>query len=247
MSGSDVEAVTADPAPLTQRVVMRQRWTDLAYLHWRYPAETVRSMLPDGLTVDTHDGDAWVGLIPFVMRDVRLGPLPKVPYLGTFVEINVRTYVVDPGGRRAVWFFSLDVPRLVVVGVARTCFSLPYCWSAGARHEQVGDRHRYEMERTWPRRTGAQAEIGYTLGERIPDEEVTGLDHFLSARWALVADRRGRLRYGRVHHERWPLHRMHDVVVDQTAIEAAGLPSPVGAPHVIGTPGVGVQLSWFER
>jgi uncharacterized protein YqjF (DUF2071 family) len=242
-----LEPVVVDPPPLTGRVVMRQRWTDLAYFHWRYPADTVQALLPGDVVVDTFDGAAWVGLIPFVMRDVRLGPTPRVPYLGTFVEINVRTYVVDERGRRAVWFFSLDVPRSMIVGVARTVFSLPYCWSAGARHTVDGDRHRYTMRRTWPRPANGPtaADIGYTVGAAIT--EPTDLDHFLSARWALLTERRGNLRYGRVHHEAWPLHRVDDVAVTQTVVEAAGLPTPTGEPHALCTPGVSVSLPWFER
>ena len=87
--------------------------------------------------VDTFDGSAWVGLIPFEMRRVRLGASPPVPWLGTFLEINVRTYVVDELGRRAVWFFSLDVPRTAIVAVARAVFSLPYCW-ATTTHTRTG-------------------------------------------------------------------------------------------------------------
>ena len=246
-SSSAPEPVVADPPPLTGRVVMRQRWTDLAYFHWRYPVDVVQEHLPDGVVVDTFDGDAWVGLIPFVMRDVRLGPTPPVPFLGTFVEINVRTYVVDRRGRRAVWFFSLDVPRSLIVGVARTVFSLPYCWSAGASHTVDGDRHRYTMRRTWPRSANAPAtaDIGYTVGPANP--QPTDLDHFLSARWALLTERRGRIRYGRVHHEPWPLCRADDVEITQTVVEAAGLPTPTGAPHALCTAGVSVSLPWFER
>lgn len=249
MSDIEPEEVSAEPPPLDRRVIMRQAWTELAYLHWRYPPDVVQAHLPPGITVDTFDGDAWVGLIPFVMRDVRVGPLPPIPHLSTFVEINVRTYVVDAHGRRAVWFWSLDVPRALIVTVARTCFSLPYCWSVGARHEQTDDRHRYTMRRTWPRpspgRPRATVDIAYRVGDPIAD--ATDLDHFLSARWALLTARRGSVRYGRIHHERWPLHHMEAVSVEQSALEAAGLPAPIGSPHTLCTPGVGVSVNWFER
>lgn len=248
-----IEPVVADPPPLDRRAIMRQRWSDLAYFHWRYPPDVVQAHLPPGITVDTFDGRAWVGLVPFVMRDVRLGPVPPLPYLGSFVEVNVRTYVIDEHGRRAVWFWSLDVPRLAIVAVARTCFSLPYCWSLGARHDVSvdvdGERHRYTMRRTWPRRrTGITvADIAYRVGEPISDAEVTELDHFLTARWALVTHRRGEVRRGRIHHQRWPLHRVEDVRVEQSVIEATGLPSPTGEPLALCTPGVDVSVSWLER
>jgi len=241
-----VEAISADPPPWAHRTVLRQRWAELAYFHWPYDPDVVRPLLPAGLRVDTHDGVAWVGLIPFEMRDVRFGPTPPVPWVSSFIEINVRTYVIDALGRRAVWFFSLDVPRSAVVAVARTAFSLPYCW-ARADHVVDGDVHRYEMTRRWPRASSCCAEMRFRVGERVPDDEVSSLDHFLSARWALCTTRRDTLLHGRVHHRRWPLHAVDDVHIDQDVIQAAGLPAPCGEPHARYSPGVDVDIAWFER
>jgi uncharacterized protein len=237
------EPILADPPLLPGRAVLKQRWAELAYFHWPYEPDVVQRLLPDGVRIDTFDDAAWVGLIPFVMRDVRIGPSPPVPYLGTFVEINVRTYVVDPLGRRSVWFFSLDVPRSVIVAVARTVFALPYCWSR-TEYEADAAHRRYATARKWPRAV-ASAEIDFAIGE--PIEHVTDLDHFLTARWALLTRRRRRLLYGRVHHDRWPLHQLHDYHLRQNLLEAAGLPSPTGSPHTACSPGVDVALSWLER
>lgn len=219
---------------------------ELASFHWRYEPDVVQSLLPAGLTVDTFDGSAWIGLIPFEMRRVQLGASPPVPWFGNFLEINVRTYVIDQLGRRAVWFFSLDVPRLTIVGVARTAFSLPYCWSH-ANHVRSGELHEYRMRRRWPRREKAEARMVFTVGNPIAPEDVSELDHFLSARWALATLRGSSLLYGRVHHPRWPLHQVHDVRVDQDVIETAGLPTPDGPPHAFFSPGVDVEVAWFER
>jgi uncharacterized protein YqjF (DUF2071 family) len=98
---------------------MVQQWRNLAYIHWRYDPGMIQGLLPPGLRVDTFDGSAWVGLIPFSMHGIGLPRLPAVPYFGSFPEINVRTYVRHndvPG----VWFFSLDVNRLIPAVVART-------------------------------------------------------------------------------------------------------------------------------
>lgn len=241
-----LDPVTADPPPLGRRAVLHQRWDELAYFHWSFEPSAVQAHLPRGVRVDTFDGRAWVGLIPFEMRRVQLGPTPPIPYLSHFIEINVRTYVVDPLGRRAIWFFSLDVPRSLIVGVARTVFSLPYCW-ADASHTVVGARHRYEMERRRPHRSQPTASIDFEVGDRVPASEVEPIDHFLTARWALVTTRRRRLLYGAVHHEPWPLHRIDRFDVDAASMfEAAGLPAPVGEPRALYSPGVAVDLAWFE-
>lgn len=248
MRPGDTEPILPEPPALPGRTVLRQRWTDLAYFHWPYEPDEVQRLLPDGVGVDTFDGVAWVGLVPFVMRDVRIGRSPRVPYLGTFVEVNVRTYVVDRSGRRAVWFFSLDVPRAAIVAVARSVFALPYCWS-WTRFEATGADRSYELRRRWPggrspvRRPTAT--IRYRVGASI--DVVDELDHFLTARWALLTTRRrGAVRYGRVHHERWPLHRLEDGHVEQDLVEAAGLRPPEGEPRTACSPGVGVRVAWLE-
>ncbi len=242
-----VEDVTADPPPFTRRPVLKQQWHELAYFHWAYDPVVVQALLPEGVNVDTFEGQAWVGLIPFEMRRVQLGPTPPVPWFGSFVEINVRTYVTDALGRRAVWFFSLDVPRAAIVGVARSVFSLPYCWGP-ATHQVAGDRHRYLTTRRWPRTTGPapSADMAFTVGPELEESQVTPLDHFLTARWGLLTPRRRRLLYGQVHHPRWPLHAVDDIEIDESLIEAAGLPTPVGPPLARYSPGVDVQVAWFE-
>ena len=240
-----IEPVTADPPPLIGRTVLRQQWAELGYFHWRYDVGVVQRLLPEGVTVDTFDGSAWVGLIPFEMRNVQLGPTRPVPWLGSFIEINVRTYVVDSLGRRAVWFFSLDVPRTAIVAAARSVFALPYCW-AHASHEVNGDEHRYQMERRWPRGPG-HADMRFVVGDRVPDADVGELEHFLSARWGLLTKRGQQILYGQVHHPRWPLHLVDEVRIEQSVIEAAGLPSPVGAPHSLYSPGVDVEVAWLQK
>ena len=241
---SAIEPILPDPPPLPGRPVLRQRWAELAYFHWPYEPAAVERLLPGGVRVDTFDGTAWVGLVPFVMRDVRVGPTPPVPYLGTFVEINVRTYVVDPHGRRSVWFFSLDVPRSAIVAVARTVFALPYCWSR-TDCDARATRRRYEMTRRWPRTNAASAEIEFTIG--APIDDVTDLDHFLTARWSLLTRRGDRLLYGRVRHERWPLHRVDTHNLHQDVVQAAGLPAPTGDVRALCCPGVEVEVGPLER
>lgn len=241
-----VEQISPDPPRWDRRAVLRQRWSELAYFHWPYDPAVVQGMLPAGVRVDTFDGAAWVGLIPFEMRNVQFGRTPPMRRLGTFVEVNVRTYVIDELGRRAVWFFSLDVPRSPAVAVARSVFGLPYCW-ARAEHSVAGDQHHYVVQRRWPAGRHAGADIRFRVAARLAENEVTALDHFLYARWGMVTERRRQLWHGRVDHPRWPLHRVNGVEIDQTLIEAAGLPSPAGAPHAHYSPGVDVRIAWYEK
>lgn len=241
------EPVQPAPPALASPPIMHQRWEQLAYFHWAYDPAEVQSHLPNGLTVDTFDGAAWVGLIPFEMRDIQFGRTPAIPHFGTFTEINVRTYVVDAHGRRAIWFFSLDVPLASVTAAARTIFGVPYCWSH-TEHHVSGVHHHYTFDRQWPKPgTGvwANASIAFDVGAKIA--EPSHFDHWMSARWALVSKRFGRLDYGRVFHPPWPLHEVENVDIDESALRAAGLSAPQGQPHARYSPGVPVSLAWFER
>lgn len=229
------------PEPV-RRAVMVQQWRDLAYIHWRYPAQEVQALLPAGVEVDTFDGSAWVGLIPFSMKNIGLPRLPTVPYFGSFPEVNVRTYV-RRNGIPGVWFFSLDVNRLIPAFVARATYLLPYCWGT-ASNLRTESTLETEVRRRWPSR--ASTSIRISLGEPIdhPDE----LSVFLSARWGLYSRGFGKgVRYAPVDHERWPLWSASLVSLDDSLVTAAGLSAPTGEPHVMFSPGVSVRIGLPRR
>lgn len=229
------------PHPVT-RAVMVQQWRDLAYIHWRYPVEEVQALLPHGLEVDEHDGSAWVGLIPFSMKNIGLPRLPPVPYFGSFPEVNVRTYV-RCNGIPGVWFFSLDVNRLLPAVVARTTYLLPYCWGH-AQHKRVGNELTTTVQRRWP--SSASTRLSIDIGE--PIQQPTDNAVFLSARWGLYSKGfRGSLRYAPVDHEKWPLYTATLTDIDDSLVKAAGLCAPAGEPHVMFSPGVSVRVGLPHR
>lgn len=221
---------------------MVQQWRDLAYIHWRYPIEEVQALLPAGLEVDVYDGSAWVGLIPFSMRKIGLPRLPAVPYLGSFPEVNVRTYV-RCNGQPGVWFFSLDVNRFLPALVARTTYLLPYCWGS-ARHHVDGTTVNTKVRRRWPSRSSTN--ISLSVGDAI--DAPSDLDVFLSARWGLYSKGfRNSLRYAPVDHEKWPLYSATLLDLDDSLVMSAGLSQPQGEPHVMFSPGVSVRVGLPHR
>ncbi|MFT7647708.1 MAG: hypothetical protein ACI8Y4_002458 [Candidatus Poriferisodalaceae bacterium] len=236
---------------LIKRSIMRQRWDRLCMLHWRYPAEDVQALLPPGLTVDTYQGDAWVGLVPFFMQ-TSLPRVPYMPWLSNFPETNVRTYVRGPKGH-AVWFCSLDVTRMPAVIAARMSYSLPYCWanmSIDGGPDEVGGFEdagmatiSYRGSRRWPAPRGVETSVDVEIGPQRPAAELTDLDHFLTGSWALYsASRRGRLRHAKVWHEPWVLHAATCTGWSDELVVAAGLEAPGGEPVVHYSPGVDVRI-----
>ena len=219
---------------------MLHRWDTLTFLHWTYKPDVVARLLPPRLTLDTFEGKAWVGLIPFNMR-VRLEHTPSLPWASRFCETNVRTYVRDEQGRPGIWFFSLDASRLGAVVAARATFRLPYMWSQMSLHKN-GDTITYVCRRRWPGPRGASSNVSIDIGAPYRPDELTARDHFLTARWRLFSISDGWRRYGDAAHDPWVLQRATVRGCDDQLVAAAGLPQPSTAPLVHYSPGVDVRI-----
>jgi uncharacterized protein len=236
----------AGQCPFTiDRPVMRQRWERLTFLHWAFEPAVVQRLLPEGLQVDTFDGAAWVGLVPFFMH-VATGGDHGAPWVSDFCETNVRTYVRDGDGQAGIWFFSLDAARLSAVAVARATYRLPYFWSSMRVAERDGQM-AYVCRRRWPGPRSAASRVRISIGDRFGGDELGERDHFLTARWVLFSSSGTWHRLARACHEPWPLYRAQAQVVDDQLIAAAGLPQPGEEPLVHYSPGVDVRIGRPEK
>ena len=221
--------------------VMFQRWEELLFLHWAFDPKVIQASLPPGLTVDTHGGKGYIGVVPFFMTGVRPRFLPTVPGISNFQELNLRTYVVDSQGRPGVWFYSLDTSHRLPVWIARTFFHLNYVW-ARMSAERTGALITYRSERA-----GVDAEqvfIWERTGERV-SAEPGSLEFFLVERYRLFAHeaKRNALWTGKVHHSPYPLERvtLNDWSADLFVLN--GVPQPENPPEsVLGVSGVDVEI-----
>ncbi len=193
---------------------LRQRWSKLLFAHWPVPADDVQRRLPAGLRADTHEGWAWLGVVPFLMDQVRFRTVGErslgVPTATSFAELNLRTYVRAPDGRAGVYFFSLDAASLVSVVGARVAFGLPYFWSRMHMQQQGAEVH-YTSRRVLgpPVRFDARYR---SLGTPSPQDS---LCDFLTARYAFFTRRFGRVQAGEIHHAPWALeHAEADFAVN---------------------------------
>jgi len=235
------EEVTATSPRPVRRVVMSQRWRDLAMVHWSVPPRDVAAFMPPGTRPDTCGGRTYVGLIPFRMVDAGIGRGPAVPWLGTFLETNVRLYSVDARGRRGIVFRSLDADRLAVVLGARAAYGLPYIWSRLSFERAGPEPHRRDLltYRTRRRREGAPSS-DLTVRVGAPVLAPTPLEEWLTARWGLHSRWLGRTTYVPNEHGVWPLHRAEVVHLDDGLVAAAGFAGVTGRPpdSVLWSPGV---------
>jgi hypothetical protein len=229
-----------------------QTWTDLLFVHWRIPVEMLVPLLPRELTVDTWEGEAWVGLVPFRMSGVRPWWSPALPGISNFPEANVRTYVHRDGRDPGVWFFSLEAAQWLAVRLARWGWHLPYYW-ASMQVERLESRVEYRSRRLSREGRSATvrtvAEIGPVLPSNKDGQAVPGtFEHFLVERYLLYSQsRRGVLYRGQVHHTPYPLRQAKLLEFQESLLAAAGIFPPDPPCHVLFSPGVQVEVFPLER
>ena len=203
--------------------VMHQRWTDLLFAHWPVAADLVRPLLPPSLTLDTFEGVAWVGVIPFHMSNVRPRGVPPLPGVSTFHELNVRTYV-RVGDRAGVWFFSLDASNPLAVRAARASVHLPY-YDAQMRMTAGTDGSvRYRSDRTHRDAPPATFEATYSAQGKPYHATRGTLDHFLVERYELFSAAPQGLLSVKIAHAPWPLQPAVARIERNTMGAAAGIP-----------------------
>ncbi|MBX7245585.1 MAG: DUF2071 domain-containing protein [Candidatus Sumerlaeaceae bacterium] len=213
------------------RWVMAQVWHDLLFAHWPVAPDLVRQRIPPPLELDTFDGMAWVGVVPFRMSGVRVRGTPAFPGVSAFPELNVRTYVRH-GARAGVWFFSLDAASFLAVQTARAWFHLPY-FRATMRCDAEGDNIRYLSRRT--HKGAAPADLMGTYGPTGPVEfaKPGTLEHWLTERYSLYTfGNDDRLLCGEIHHVPWPLQTAWAEFSINTMAGSHGLDVPGRATHL---------------
>jgi uncharacterized protein YqjF (DUF2071 family) len=223
MNTDQILAITDHrPWPLPQAPwAMRQSWQQLLFAHWRIDASALRANVPELLEIETFDGSAWVGIVPFAIHDLGVRSLPGIPTATDFLEINVRTYVRH-NGHSGVYFFTLDASSTIAVNAARVGFALPYHHATMSMRDDGGWVH-YESSRDDGRIAFSGRYRG--MGEVFRPEPGT-LDHFLTERYALFTVIAGKVSRVDIHHAPWPLQIAECAIDTASIIETAGITQP---------------------
>ena len=215
------------PWPLpAQPWLMGQTWEDLLFVHWRVPAQALRTLVSPHVEIEERDGSAWLGITPFHITALRFRGLLPVPGISSFLELNVRTYVTD-GEKPGIWFFSLDAASWLAVEAARAGYKLPY-FAARMHSARVGEWIAYESAR------GGTAGVAFAARYRpVGDERLAkagSLDEFLVERYCLYAEHAGRLKRAEIHHRPWSL-RGAEAEIELNTMAPVELPDE--EPHVL--------------
>ncbi len=204
---------------------IKMTWHDLLFVHHPVPVRQLRPLVPASLQIDTFEGMAWIGIVPFWMSGVAPRWMPGLPGVSRFPELNVRTYVTH-GDRPGVWFFTLDAASRLAVEVARRTYHLNYL-KARMDLQRRGPWIHYTSRRVDRRFAPADYECEYRPIGPGQVTEPGSLAHWSTARYCLyAADPRGRLYRGDIDHPPWVLHSAQLVTHKNNLLESLGLDPP---------------------
>lgn len=239
------QRLAATRRPNNRSVIMRQQWHSLLYLHWAVDPALLTSRLPAGLSIDTFDGRAYLGIVPFYMHGLRPRFGPPAPGISYFPELNLRTYVYDTKGRPGVWFFSLDADSRLSVCIARRAFSLNYHY-ARMRYRRSNSGH---VRLTCQRPNQAEQRYAYRARQSIGPAQPGSLAFFLSERYYLFAQtKHGDLRIGQIYHTPHHLFDADISTYSKALFKLNGFTEPKdGYTHAMLSPQVDVSIYSLQK
>jgi len=222
------------PREPIHRWPVSMRWQNLLFAHWPIEPEKIRPLLPPELEIDTFDGSAWTGIVPFHLT-IRLN---WMPFALEFPEVNVRTYTTYRG-KSGVWFLRLDASSRLAVITARLRYCLPY---HKAKMKLQIDRLsaarwiRFSSRRTDRSTAPAELEMEYGPVGDCFQAEPSSLEHWLTERYSLFAvTRTGAITSADVAHVPWQLHAAEGLFKTNTLLPSLGL-RPLGSPPLLHFP-----------
>lgn len=224
--------------------IMYQKWGKLLFMHWRIDPAVLRPLIPAPMEIDTFDGSAWIGVVPFTMWGIRASFLPAIPGTSAFHELNVRTYVYHRGVP-SVLFLSLDAANRLAVWGARTFYYLPY-FNARMSLNQTATTISYSSVRKDRRGAPAGLQATWNIGESLGPTNPGSLEFFLTERYALDCEHNGTLYRARIHHQPWPLRQAELKSLTSTMIESHHLPTPLGDPLLHYCEELSVGIWWLK-
>lgn len=214
------ESIDHRPWPLPNKAwCWQQSWLDLAFLHYRVSRKEVSRLLPPNVKLQTFDGSAWVGVVPFSMAGFMRRPFTAWPLLRSFPELNLRTYV-EVDGKPGVWFFSLDADCWPIVLGGNLVYNLPY-FKADIDLEKRDDWFECVSAR---RKSDVKFQARYRpIGDPFIAESDT-FEAWATERYCLYSQsRKGDIYRVEVHHVRWPLQEAEVEIETCDLFDAAGI------------------------
>ena len=177
--------------------VYYQEWNNALFLHWKIPVEVLKELVPETLTIDTIDGNAYVSLVAFTMQKIRPRNLPALEFISDFDEINIRTYVTHKG-KKGVYFLNIEAQKLLSTLIAKTLSGLPYSKSNIKRSATNYIATNSQKDSLF--------EAEYKIKETLTQK--SDVDLWLTERYCLYLIQKNRMYRYDIHHKEWEVNRV---------------------------------------
>jgi len=187
------------PFPMPDRPhALSQEWRNLTLLHWEVDPVQLTPYIPDGLELDLFEGKAYIGTIPFEMKNVRPRLLPSVPGISNFPEFNIRTYVTKDG-KGGVLFLTLDAHSRITCSYAPYAYGLPYRY-AKCQFTKNDEYYRWSSKRE---SDGVVLRGNARAKGELMQAKPDSLEEFLFERYSLYVEHKGTLHIAHTQHDPW--------------------------------------------
>lgn len=185
--------------------ILQQTWDDVLFLHWPVSEAILRDHIPAQLDLDRYEGTAWVSLVLFEVNGMRPRALPPIPFVHSFLELNVRTYVTYKG-KPGIYFFSLDANSRLAVRMARIGYSLPYHLAKIELKRKTG-KIEFSSSRIHKNKPKESLQTIYRPTAEGYFAKKGTLDYWLTERYCLWTQKGRRLFRTDILHEKWKLQK----------------------------------------
>ena len=193
------------------RPFMTAEWVNLGIITYAVPPDLLAGHVPDGVELDTQDGQAFVSLVAFSFHNTRVLGI-SWPGYRTFPELNLRFYV-RRGDERGVVFLREIVGLRLVAWIARTFFNENYrvapvsCLTHDAKSHVT-----MELRLLWAGKTNR---ITVTGRKPVLVPAATSAEHrFTELRCGYGINRRGRTVRYEIEHPAWEIYPVESHLVD---------------------------------
>lgn len=233
----------ADDSRPTAPHVASMTWRHGLFVNWPVDPSAVRPHVPEQLTLETWDGDAWLSVLPFVLTNVGIRGTPPITRIA-FPEINVRTYVTyrgDPG----LFFFSIDVGQPLLAAAVGRLSRLPVQYAdvhiSGTEEGIVFSSRRPAsdgaLEEPFRSESTTAEDTAWFAAKYRPDGPVftpkpETFEYWLTERRRFYAPEDGGVLAGEIAHDPWPLQPADATIHENRMFTANGLPTPTADPVV---------------
>ncbi len=174
-----------------------QEWNHSIFLHWEVDLDELKKLVPKELEIDLFEGKPWVSVVAFTMEKIRPKNLPSFAPVSNFDEINIRTYIKS-NNKTGVYFLSIEGGTKLSCKIAKGISELPYRFSNMKRSQNKFESCNSEFN--------DRLDLEFKVGEVVTQK--TGLDKWLTERYALFQDSEESINEFDIHHLEWPIQEI---------------------------------------